>query len=497
MEILSLQPEQRVSRTQPDQVDNAENVCRALFLYTCPVCGQETDLTDLLRDDDRSSPLSGAGAGPFHRLLFDRESRQQEQVQEQPGWPGERKEIRDFRCSGCSQPVRMEYSAAPGSADGFKIVRVLEIVSPSFPSKEELLARLNRVTDLFYSLSQGQPPSAFPYLWHVALILFPLLSGNDNSQEMAKLFFQEKEKFDAIIGWSFAWEWIGEDRARMMPDELLLWLAMILRCKESVETTLVRMLKVADLLQQKGLQKSHGTLAAALTLALENCSNEEILTRCNRVIGLRKSPLQGSDCFYESTLMMVLTDDSYPDHLRHIKQAIEEKNLFLSPRDCRSASLLLSLQAPPPVAGVDRFMELGDAFNLAMTRREESLIDPAFFPDESHPFQKVVLSLLNEFSPAFPFDSACFPSIALLCALPWKAEDLARESIGLYHYLRSYRKFISPVASFGVSTGLILSAWEDGNYPCLLLFWFLASIESMAGLQLRQEAPRTLFIHRV
>jgi len=519
MEILCIQPEQRLIRTEFDQVRDSKEERRTFFIYTCPVCRQKASfaLDDLIRNC-QPSPLSGAGSVPIlYRALFDWESRSKkgsEKTPEKPEKPEQTPEkpdeingidgifYQDFQCSGCDQPVRIEYTARLNSTDksSLKIVRILEIILPPFPKKEELLAGLNRVTDLFYSLSSGQPPAAFPSLWLVALILLPILHGYDNSQDMAGIFFQERQKFDAIIGWSFVWEWIDEGHEFLMRDQFSLWLAMILRFGEAVEAALARMLKIADLLQQQNMEKGPQTLSMALALALENnCSNEEILARADRMIRLRKAfPTQEkSGLFLEPVLMLVLTDDSYPDYLRQIRQALEERNFLLTPGDKRSASLLLSLQGMYPKVCVDRFMNLGEVFNLAMTQREESLVDPAFFPDEGHPFQKVVLSLINEFSPLFPFDSSCCAPIALLSALPWKAEDLARESIGLYHYLRSYRTFIRPDTSFWVSTGLVFSAWEGGTCPYLFLFWFLASLELMVGIQPQEETSRTISIHRV
>ena len=552
MEILCLQPEQRLIRTEFDQVRDSKVEHRTLFIYTCPACGKKASfsLADLIRNCQSSPP---AGSGPIlYRAIFDWESRSKKGAQakkkqakektvtpeksqktvtlekpqesqasgngDEPENPDAADEIfcLDFQCSGCNQPVRIEYTAHLNSTDinstginstginstdshSLKILRVLEIVLPPLPPKEELLAKLNRVTDLFYSLSLDQPPSAFPYLWLVALLLFPILPGYDSPQDMARDFYQERKKFDSIIGWSFVWDWIDEGHELVMRDQFSLWLAMILRFGEAVETALVRMLKIAYLLQQQGMEKGTQTLATALALSLENnCSNEEILARADRMKQLKKSiPQQEkSGTFWESLLMLVLTDDFHPDHLRQIERTLEEKIFLLTPQDNRSASLLLSVQGISPRACVDLFVNLGEAFNLAMTQREESLVDPAFFPDESHPFQKVVLSLLNENSPLFPFDSSCFSPVALLSALPWKNEDLARESIDLYHYLRTYRKYISPDTSFWVSTGIVFSAWEEGTCPYLFLFWFLTSLAFMAGSQPQETIFRTISIHR-
>jgi hypothetical protein len=576
MEILYLQPEQRLIRTEFDQVRDSKAEHRTLFIYTCPACGKKASfaLADLIRNCQSSPP---DGSVPIlYRAIFDRESRSKKGAQakekqakektvtpeksqktvtlkkpqasvamkkpqktvalEEPQEPqasgnGDKPEnlgaadeifCQDFQCSGCNQPVRIEYTAHLNSmginstdinstginstdinstdSHSLKILRVLEIVLPPFPPKEELLAKLNGVTDLFYSLSLDQPPSAFHYLWLVALLLFPILPGYDSPQDMAIDFFQERKKFDSIIGWSFVWDWIDEGHAIVMRDQFSLWLAMILRFGEAVETALVRMLKIAHLLQQQGMEKGTQTLATALALSLENnCSNEEILARADRMKQLKKDiPSQGkSGTFWESLLMLVLTDDFHPDHLRQIERTLEERNFLLTPQENRSASLLLSVQGISPRACVDRFVNLGEAFNLAMTQREESLVDPAFFPAESHPFQKVVLSLLNENSPLFPFNSSCFSPIALLSALPWKNEDLARESIDLYHYLRSYRKYISPDTSFWVSTALVFSACEEGTCPYLFLFWFLTSLAFMAGTQPQEMIFRTISIHRV
>ena len=501
MEILRLRPEQRLSQAQFDYASDSEDAHRAIVMYTCPVCGQTAKfpLTDLIRKC-QSIPLSGSKS--LSQAIFDQETKPPK-GQENPDQENAAKVFsQDFHCSGCNQPVRIEYTVHFPSSNRcsfLKIARILEIVSPPFPSKDELLANLNKIADLFYSLSSGQPPSAFPYLWLAALLLFPL--PYDNPKDMAESFFQEKQKFDAIIGWSFAWEWIGEDQALLVGDQFSLWLAMILRFKEAeVESVLVKMLKIADLLQRQGMEKSPRTLAIALALTLENCSNEEISARIDHVIkrqGEIWSHKEVSGLFGESLFMLTLTGASHPDELWKIKKALEERNFLLAAGDQRSASVLLSLQGSLPRDCVNRFMELGEAFNLAMTRREESLVDPAFFPDESHPFQKVVLSVLNEYSPAFPFDSSCFAPIALLCTLPWKAEDLARESIRLYHYLRSYRRVIRPGASFWLSTGLVFSTWEGGKCPYLLLFWFLASLSSTSGLQIQEKPSHPLFIHRV
>ena len=405
MEILCLQPEERLRRTELNQVKDSKAERRTFFIYTCPGCGQKASFTlaDLMRNS-HSSPPSESGS-LLYRALFDWESRskkgsespektvtpenleepenlQQPQNLQKPEKPeklnklktqgkmGQIDEINgvdkatgtgeifchDFQCSGCNQPVRIEYTAHLNSVNSnpaksnsiksnsvnghsassnpvngcssLKIVRVLEIVLPPFPSKEELLAKLNRVTDIFYSLSSGQPPSAFPYLWLVALILFPILSGYDSPQDMAGYFSQEREKIDAIIGWSFVWEWIDEGHEHLMRDQLSLWLAMILRFGDAVEEALTRMLKIAHLLQQQGMEKGPQTLSLALALALENNrSNEEILACVDRMIRLRKGiPTQEkSGLFWESLLVLVLTDDAQPDHLRQIEQALGEK----------------------------------------------------------------------------------------------------------------------------------------------------------------------------
>ncbi|MEW6380794.1 MAG: hypothetical protein AB1611_14465 [bacterium] len=534
MEILSQQPEQRLSRTEFDQIENSHRECSRSSIYTCPVCKQETPLalTDFTKNCLASSASSYCAEGSFYRLLFDRTAQPEkedspaekpEKLSPQKGNSKKEKGILhkeafhlDFQCSGCHQPVRIEYVIYPSApCPGFpypdfphsgspaspflRVIRVLEIVLPLFPPHEELLDRLNRVVDFFYSLSIGQPAESLPYLWLVAVTLFPYHPPYDDPAEAANIFFLEKQKLESIIGWSFAWEWIDESQAALVRDQFSLWLAMIIKFNQPTEEAVVRMLRIADLLQNLGLEKRYETLALALALTLENCPDEQIRSRVQVIARLKKNSNcpPKADPSWDSLLMLVLGDESRRHHLWPINKILKEKNYLLAERDRRLASVLLSLQGQNPQGCVDRFTKVAEAFNQALASREESLVDPAFFPVSEHPFQKVVLSFLNEFSPAFPFDSRCSLPIALLSALPWEAGDLARESIGLYTYLRSYRKFINPTLSFWLSTNLVFSAWEGGNCPYLLLFWFLASVTAAPGFQYQEESASTVRLHRV
>jgi len=512
MDIVSLQPQQRLSQTEFEPIENQDEAGRSFSRYTCAICKQEVTLTlaDLIKN--RRSTTSGPGVGSFYRALFDCSTSPQEKehLESRDSKKKENKIFHyDFHCPGCHQPVRIEYAIHPASPQPssssssgrslVRLMRVWEIVLPKFPSTEELLGRMRQVIEVFYSLSLGHSASAFPTLWLVALILSPLPS--DSLEDIVSIFFQEKPKLDSIIGWSFAWEWIDEQQASLVREQFSVWLAMILKFNHATESAAVSMLKTADLLQNLGLAKKPETLALALALTLTGCSEEKICSCIRDVARLKKSErfcLTRSDPAWDALLMMVLADNSWSlRQIRPISRILERRNYLLSERDRRLASLLLCLQGRQnPQGCVERFTELAEAFSHALAKQEESLVDPAFFPASGHPFQNIVLSFLNEFSPAFPFDSCCFLPVALLAASSWEAEDLARESIGLYHYLRSYRKFINPALSFWLSTWLVFSAWEGGICPNVLLFWFMASVIAAPTFQFQEEPSLLIPFHR-
>jgi len=388
-----------------------------------------------------------------------------------------------------------------------QMLHILEMIPSFFPAREELTGKLNRVVDLFYSLSFSQNPSCHPYLWLAALVLFSSNFGSPNN--MARTFFLHNETLARFLKKSKVSERIGNSLPVLFYGQFSLWLSVVLKCEKQIEPVLKKVSEISELLGQQSTRERPEFFLYAFILAMGNHSVEDVIFKLELIRAqLKKSLLERSSpisesfgSLWESLLIIILGVFAGAHYnmgrMNQINQMLTKKHLPLSQKDLELASLFLWFQGGDPKICVKRFMEVGQAFGLSSVQKKASLSDPSSLPKESHPFRKVVSSFVQEFSPVFPFDYSGFLPVALLSALPWKAEDLAWESMELYSYLRSYRRYISPSVSFWIATGLVFSSWEQGYFPEIVLFWTLTGLAILTELQFREEFADTLSFPQV
>ncbi len=489
MEIVCLEPGQRLNQTQFYRVKESVKGSRRFLVYTCPLCRKKAQF--IPADFLKASQLSDSfGLGLFYQKSFN-----------QKFDPENKNELffRDFHCSRCFQPVRIVYKKRSGPASGYslKMVHVLETVPSPFPSREKLMEQLNRLVNLFYSFSFGQHSVSYPYLWLAALILFP--SNYDSPNKMARTFFLQRKELDLFLNKNRVSDGAGLSLPVLFHGQFSLWLAMALRCDKQVAPALAKAKEISGSLAKYGPRERPEALLDALILALGNYSIEEMsfkreLMRAQIKKGyLGKSFISSENfgslwqCLFVTILGTHTSAQYNMSRMNEINRLLSKKNLSLSNKDRELASLFLWFHGGAPELCVEKFMKVGQAFGLAAVHKKASLADPAVLPDESHPFRKVVSSFVNEFSPVFPFDPAGFLPVALLSTLPWEAEDLAWETMELYSYLRSYHKFISPSVSFWIATGIVFSFWEQGDFSEIFLFWTLTGLSVLTELQFREE----------
>jgi len=489
MEIVCLEPEQRLNQTQLYRVKDSVKGSRRFLVYTCPMCRKKVRFipADFLKASQASDSF---GLGLFYQKSFN-----------QKFDPENKNELffRDFHCSRCFQPVRIVYKKGSSPASGYslKMVHVLETIPSPFPSREKLMQQLNRLVNLFYSFSFGQHSVCYPYLWLAALILFP--SDYDSPNKMARTFYFQGKELDLFLNENRVSDGAGLSLPVLFHGQFSLWLAMALRCDKQMGPALTKARGILDALAQYGSRNRPDALFDALILGLGNHSIEEMsfkreLMKAQIKKGYLGKSFISSENFgslWESLFITILgtfTGAQYNmSRINEIDRLLSKKNLSLSNKDRELASLFLWFHGGASEVCVERFMKVGQAFSLAAVHRKAFLADPAVLTEESHPFRKVVSSLVNEFSPVFPFDKVSFLPVALLSALPWEAVDLAWETMELYSYLRSYHKFISPSVSFWMATGLMFSSWDQGELSDIFLFWTLTGLSTLTELQFREQ----------
>ena len=120
MEIICLEPEQRLSQRNFYQVKNSSKGSRRFFIYTCPYCQQKIRfvISDLLKAHQSDS----FGVGLLYRKLF----HQKYQLENKKNLF-----FKDFHCSACFRPVRIIYKIPFNSPNRYslKIIKILEIIS--------------------------------------------------------------------------------------------------------------------------------------------------------------------------------------------------------------------------------------------------------------------------------------------------------------------------------------------------------------------------------
>ncbi|MGA1874797.1 MAG: hypothetical protein ACMUIA_04250 [bacterium] len=474
MKILCLRPEQRLNRVKFDRVTDSDKGHQGFLVYTCLTCGEETRFTAIDLVKGSQSRASSSRLGIFYRKSFDQNPCPKDR---EGGYAW------DFHCSFCHQPVRIMYTVRDGPLPEYDVsITQLFEAEPSFlPERSDLLARLDRMVNLFYSLACGQHPQCYSYLWLTSLTLFSC--EYESPDQLIKRFCREWERFDLYFNKGLILSGPGQNRPVSTQGQMLLWLALVLKYGEPEDDLLARAMEVVTSLRQYGFEDGPELLFAALVLVMGDYSAEAVIFRLESILQRQEGIIRPGASYPWWKLLFMTSLDGCIDRIDQIDHILEEKNIPLPERGRRLASLFLWLQGGVPERCVMRFMNVAEVFRLAASQRKSSLADPACMPGEDHPFREIALYLIHEISSSFPYEFSTVLPIALLSALPWKADNLAGESMELFSYLRSYHACIDLSTSVWISVGLLFSAWEKKNFPEVFLFWMLAGLDILAEVQ--------------
>ena len=476
MEILRLQPEQRVSWTE--SVQGADNSNKSpQLIYTCPCCQKKSELkiTDYSKNDFPDTFLKGL----FYKRAFDQEYLKIFQYKK----TGHEVCFRDFFCGNCYLPVRIIFKSSVQNGPSIKIIGLLEAPIPQCPSEKELIEKLNSVIYLYYTFSSGQGPSL--YLWLLSLLL---VSPDDRDPwKMAQQYFQEKNKYERIM----------KNRVDL-PKDLDLWLsdgnfsfilALIIRYGKSAEDLLLYAQKVEKLLDKYKIDKNKDNFLLILTSVILNGSSDHLEHRFTLIkdfekINFSKEALPSfGKLFFSLFLGPSVNAQDLWRRMNKIWRLLQKKELPFSAGQLEILALFISLQGKNVGRNVRRFKKILESFSIGLMERKMTLKHTTNLPGKEHPFRKVAASFLDELSPSFLNKFPTILSMALLSILPWNEEVLAKRSLQVYSYLRSFRKLIGPGLSILISSGIIFRVWEEKNYLEIFLLFIFIALADLEGAE--------------